>query len=69
MIVLKQNKLSQLFEDDKVEHHSKYDSINAHIKGLFSLTKINKEIEIFWYVASEGVSDIESDAFSFYKNF
>lgn len=28
-----------------------------------------KEIEIFCYVASEGVSDIESDAFSFYKNF
>lgn len=43
---LKQNKLSQLFDDDKVEHHSKYDSINAHIKGLFSLTKINKEEEI-----------------------
>lgn len=28
-----------------------------------------KEIEVFCYVANEGVSDIESDAFSFYKNF
>ena len=43
---LKQNKLSQLFDDDKVEHHNKYESINAHIKGLFSLTKITKDEEI-----------------------
>lgn len=28
-----------------------------------------KEIEVFCYVANEGVSDIESDAFSFYKSF
>lgn len=28
-----------------------------------------KEIEVFCYVANEGISDIESDAFSFYKNF
>lgn len=28
-----------------------------------------KEIEVFCYVAHDGISDIESDAFNFYKNF
>ena len=43
---LKQNKLSELFDDDKVEHHNKYESINAHIRGLFSLAKISKDEEV-----------------------
>lgn len=43
---LKQNKLSSLFEDDKVEHHNKYESINSHIRSLFSLSKIDDDEKI-----------------------
>ena len=43
---LKQNKLSDIFNDDEVVHENKYKNINAHIKSLFSLAKLSKQEEI-----------------------
>jgi len=37
--------LSDLFNDDEVVHENRYDSINAHLKNLFSLARLSPQEE------------------------
>ncbi len=40
---LKKNALSQVFEEDEVEHNHEYKNINRHINNLFVLSNLNDE--------------------------
>ena len=42
---LRQSTLSDIFGQDEVMHQNRYDSINAHIKNLFSLAKLSQKEE------------------------